>query len=151
MPKRRADRPSSHEPDREPRAQFAALPWRFDAGGEVQLLLITSRETRRWVIPKGWPIKGMGSAKSAAQEAFEEAGVRGKVRKRPVGAYGYDKRLKNGRLQHVRVAVFALAVDSEAEAYPEAGQREKLWVSPPEAARLVDEPELMVLLATFRP
>ena len=151
MPKRRADRPSSHEPDREPRAQFAALPWRFDAGGEVQLLLITSRETRRWVIPKGWPIKGMGSAKSAAQEAFEEAGVRGKVRKRPVGAYAYDKRLKNGRLQHVRVAVFALAVDSEAEAYPELGQREKVWVTPAEAAHRVDEPELMVLLATFKP
>ncbi|MDB5427168.1 MAG: hypothetical protein JWR47_2787 [Phenylobacterium sp.] len=115
------------------------------------MLLITSRETRRWVIPKGWPIKGMKSAKSAAQEAFEEAGVRGKVSKRPVGSYAYDKRLKNGRLQHVRVAVFGLQVEGEADVYPEVGQREKLWLAITEAARLVDEPELMVLLATFRP
>jgi ADP-ribose pyrophosphatase YjhB (NUDIX family) len=151
MPKSRPDKPSSHEPDREPRSQFAALPWRRDAAGEVEVLLITSRETRRWVIPKGWPIKGMKSAKSAAQEAFEESGVQGKVAKRPLGAYAYDKRLKNGRLQHVRVAVFPLQVDSEAEVYPEAGQREKLWLPLTEAARRVDEPELMVLLATFKP
>ena len=139
------------EPDREPRTQYAALPWRRTADGAVEVLLITSRETRRWVIPKGWPIKGIKSPKSAAQEAFEEAGVIGKVRKSPVGAYAYDKRLKNGRLQHVRVAVFALAVESEAETYPELGQREKRWLPLAEAASLVDEPELMVVLATFRP
>jgi 8-oxo-dGTP pyrophosphatase MutT (NUDIX family) len=144
-------KPSSREPDREPRAQFAALPWRRNADGEVEVLLITSRETRRWVIPKGWPIKGVKSAKSAAQEAFEEAGVRGKVRKSPIGTYAYDKRLKNGRLQHVRVAVFALHVDSETDVYPEFGQREKRWLAVAEAAPLVDEPELMVVLATFKP
>ena len=144
-------KPSNREPDREPRSQFAALPWRRNLAGEVEVLVITSRETRRWVIPKGWPIKGKSSAKSAAQEAFEEAGVIGKINKSPVGAYAYDKRLKNGRLQHVRVAVFALHVDSEADIYPEAGQREKLWLAPAEAARLVDEPELMVLLVTFKP
>jgi len=148
---RKPEKPSSHEPDREPRAQFAALPWRKTADGRVEVLLITSRETHRWVIPKGWPIKGKSSAKSAAQEAFEEAGVTGKIRKKPFGAYGYDKRLKNGRLQHVRVGVFALAVENEADAYLELGQREKLWLPPAEAARRVDEPELMVLLATFHP
>ena len=151
MAKRPHDPPSSREHDREPRSQFAALPWRRNGGGEVEVLLITSRETRRWVIPKGWPIKGRSSAKSAAREAFEEAGVQGKVRKRPVGSYAYDKRLKNGRLQHVRVTVFALEVAIEAHAYPEVDQREKRWVTVTEAARLVDEPELMVLLATFRP
>jgi 8-oxo-dGTP pyrophosphatase MutT (NUDIX family) len=138
------------ELDREPRTQYAALPWRKRDDGATEMLLITSRETRRWVIPKGWPIKGMKSAKSAAQEAFEEAGVRGKVAKTPIGAYAYDKRLRNGRLQHVRVAVFALQVETEAETYPELGQREKRWVSLLEAAKLVDEPELMVLLATFK-
>ena len=147
---RKPETPSNREPDREPRAQFAALPWRRAADGGVEVLLITSRETRRWVIPKGWPMKALSSAKSAAREAFEEAGVRGKVRKRPVGVYAYAKRLKNGRLQHVRVAVFALQVDSEVEAYPEHGQREKIWLPPAEAARQVDEPELMALLATFK-
>ncbi|MFI4965454.1 MAG: NUDIX hydrolase [Caulobacterales bacterium] len=151
MAKRPHPPPSNREPDREPRAQFAALPWRRDPAGGVEVLLITSRETRRWVIPKGWPIKGMNSPKSAAREAFEEAGVQGKVGKRPIGAYAYDKRLKNGRLQHVRVAVFPLLVESEAAAYPELGQRQKIWLPPAEAARRVDEPELMVLLATFRP
>jgi 8-oxo-dGTP pyrophosphatase MutT (NUDIX family) len=151
VPKNHPPGPSNREPDREPRSQFAAVPWRRGPGGEVEILLITSRETRRWVIPKGWPIKGVKSPKSAAQEAFEEAGVAGKIRKRPVGSYAYDKRLRNGRLQHVRVAVFALQVDNEAETYPEAGQREKRWVDVIEAARLVDEPELMVVLATFKP
>jgi len=151
MAKRPLDPPSNREPDREPRSQFAALPWRRDAAGEVEVMLITSRETRRWVIPKGWPIKGKTSRKSAAQEAFEEAGIRGKISKRPIGAYAYDKRLKNGRLQHVRVAVFGLQVESEAAAYPELGQREKAWLPLVEAARLVEEPELMVLLATFKP
>jgi 8-oxo-dGTP pyrophosphatase MutT (NUDIX family) len=115
------------------------------------VLVITSRETHRWVIPKGWPIKGKTSAKSAAQEAFEEAGVTGKADKSPIGSYAYDKRLKNGRLQHVRVTVFALLVEAEAAAFPEVGQREKRWVSLSEAAHLVDEPELMVVLATFHP
>ncbi|MDB5422910.1 MAG: hypothetical protein JWQ29_326 [Phenylobacterium sp.] len=150
-PKKAAPRPSNREPDREPRAQFAALPWRWTPEGQVEVLLITSRETRRWVIPKGWPIKGMKSPKSAAREAFEEAGVRGRIGKSPVGAYAYEKRLKNGRVQHVRVAVFALQVESEADAYPEIGQREKRWLPLAEAATLVDEPELMVVLATFRP
>ncbi len=148
---RKPGKPSSREPDREPRSQFAALPWRRGAGGEIEILLITSRETHRWVIPKGWPIKGKSSSKSAAQEAFEEAGVQGKITKKPMGGYAYDKRLKSGRLQHVRVAVFPLQVESEAEVYLEQGQREKLWLSRPEAARKVDEPELMVLLATFKP
>jgi 8-oxo-dGTP pyrophosphatase MutT (NUDIX family) len=149
MAKRAPDPPSNREPDREPRAQFAALPWRRNGDGQVEVLLITSRETRRWVIPKGWPIKGKSSAKSAAREAFEEAGVQGKVEKAPVGTYAYDKRLKNGRLQRVRVTVFALEVERELDAFPEAAQREKTWTSPAEAARAVEEPELMVLLATF--
>jgi 8-oxo-dGTP pyrophosphatase MutT (NUDIX family) len=148
---RKPGKPSNREPDREPRAQFAALPWRRSAAGEVEVLLITSRETHRWVIPKGWPIKGKSSSKSAAREAFEEAGVQGRINKKPLGGYAYDKRLKNGRLQHVRVAVFALQVETEADAYLEQGQREKLWLAPPDAARKVDEPELMVLLATFKP
>ena len=137
------------EPDREPRAQYAAVPWRRGEHG-VEVLLLTSRETRRWVLPKGWPIKGLKPGASAAQEAFEEAGVSGHVTKKPVGVYHYDKRLRSGRMQHVRVQVFSLAVETELEEFPEAGQREKAWVQPAEAALRVDEPELKTLLAGFR-
>src|SRR5579864_7278170 len=76
---RKPGKPTHREPDREPRSQFAALPWRRGPDGGVEVLLITSRETHRWVIPKGWPIKGKSAWKSAAREAFEEAGIQGKI------------------------------------------------------------------------
>jgi 8-oxo-dGTP pyrophosphatase MutT (NUDIX family) len=139
------------EPDREPRNQVAALPWRRAVAGGVEVLLITSRETRRWVIPKGWPIKGLASHEAAAREAFEEAGVSGDVAKRKLGAFHYDKRLASGRVQKVKVAVFALQVEAMNEAYPEAGQRERFWTSPAEAADLVQEPQLAELLRRFEP
>jgi 8-oxo-dGTP pyrophosphatase MutT (NUDIX family) len=139
------------EPDREPRIQYAALPWRRAETGELEVLLITSRESRRWVIPKGWPIKGLTSPKTAAREAFEEAGVKGDVGKKKLGAYHYDKRLRSGRVQHVRVHVYALEVRIEAEAWPEQGQRDKLWTLLGEAAGLVDEPELQALIDAFAP
>lgn len=138
------------EPDREPRAQCAALPWRRSAA-RIEVLLITSRETRRWVIPKGWPIRGLDAAQTAEREAFEEAGVIGRLMRPKLGYYHYDKRLRSGRLQHVRASVYALEVLDEAETWPERGQRKHLWVSPEEAAGLVDEAELKVLIAGFRP
>ncbi|WP_374470290.1 NUDIX hydrolase [Phenylobacterium sp.] len=143
--------PLRAEPDREPREQYAALPWRRAADGAVEVLLITSRETRRWVIPKGWPIKGLKSPKSAAREAYEEAGVTGDVAKKKLGVYHYDKRLASGRMQHVKVTVFPLRVEAEADAWPEQGQREKLWTRVEDAAPRVDEPELQALIAAFRP
>src|ERR1700761_2252507 len=75
--------------------QYAALPWRHRHGEELEILLATSRETRRWVIPKGWPMKNRKPHAAAAQEAFEEAGVSGRVMKRSIGRYNYVKRLKN--------------------------------------------------------
>jgi 8-oxo-dGTP pyrophosphatase MutT (NUDIX family) len=139
------------EPDREPRDQYAALPWRRTGRGEVEVLLITSRETRRWVIPKGWPIKGLTSPKSAAREAFEEAGVTGAVGKDKLGVYHYDKRLRSGRTQHVRVTVYPLQVLNEADDFPEKGQRERLWTTAADAAPKVDEPELQALIGAFAP
>ena len=141
--------PRAAEPDREPRGQSSALPWRRTPSGELEVLLITSRETRRWVIPKGWPIKGLTPAMTAAREAFEEAGVEGAPSKKKIGVYHYDKRLASGRVQHVRVSVFALKVEIEHETWPELGQREKLWIAPVHAARLVYEPELAAILAAF--
>lgn len=139
------------EPDREPRVQYAALPWRHGPEGEIQVLLITSRETRRWVIPKGWPIRGLKSARTAAQEAFEEAGVEGEIAKAKLGDYRYNKRLRSGRLQLVRVQVYALKVERELDVWPEQAQREKLWTSPDEAARLIEEQDLAILIASLSP
>jgi len=139
------------EPDREPRGQSAALPWRRTAAGDVEVLLITSRETRRWVIPKGWPIKGLKLPQTAAREAFEEAGVEGEVAKKKIGVFHYDKRLRSGLLQKVRVGVYPLKVDIERQDWPEAQQREKLWTTPQAAADLVEESELSLILRAFSP
>lgn len=129
--------------------QYAALPWRRRKNGEVEIMLITSRETRRWVIPKGWPMITLAAHDAAAQEAFEEAGVRGPVGEIPVGAFRYRKRLKTGRTQLCRVDVFALAVTSEAKTWPEQRQRQRRWVTAAEAARMVDEPGLRRIIEAF--
>lgn len=138
------------EPDREPRTQYAALPWRKRGDGQVEILLITSRESRRWVIPKGWPMKDKEPGPCAAQEAFEEAGVVGEPRRKSLGIYHYDKRLRSGRLQHVRVMVFPLEVREERDIWPEMAERDRNWTTAAEAAELVEEPELQALLAKFK-
>ncbi|OXE36008.1 MAG: DNA mismatch repair protein MutT [Phenylobacterium zucineum] len=130
-------------------SQYAALPWRQTAEGRTEVLLISSRETRRWIIPKGWPMKKLHAADCAAREAFEEAGVEGDVRRKKVGVFHYDKSLSNGRLQPVRVSVFALQVSRECVDFPEKGQRDRLWTTPFEASVLVDEPELKALFLGF--
>jgi 8-oxo-dGTP pyrophosphatase MutT (NUDIX family) len=132
-------------------AQFAALPWRRQADGQVRILLITSRETRRWVIPKGWPMPDRTPAQAAAQEAYEEAGVVGEPAGKPIGAYAYAKRLRDGEVQSVEVSVFPLEVFVEQLGFPEHDQRQKLWTSPAEAAERVDEPALKALIRSFRP
>jgi 8-oxo-dGTP pyrophosphatase MutT (NUDIX family) len=139
------------EPDREPRSQYAALPWRRTADGGVEVLLITSRETRRWVIPKGWPIKGLKSLEVAAREAFEEAGLEGVVRKKKLGVFHYQKRLRSGRIQPVKVAVYALQVVQQHDEWPEKDQRDQQWTTPADAATQVDEPELRAIIAAFSP
>jgi 8-oxo-dGTP pyrophosphatase MutT (NUDIX family) len=138
-------------PGAEPPVQAAALPWRRDPEGAVEVLLVTSRETRRWVLPKGWPIKGLRSAKTAEREAFEEAGVKGRVGRRKVGVFHYDKRLAAGLVQRVQVGVYPLKVEAEHSNWPEMREREKLWTSPAAAADLVQEPDLAELLRDFAP
>lgn len=137
------------EADREPRTQYAALPWRRGPEG-LEVLLITSRETRRWVIPKGWPMRDFAPDAAAAREAFEEAGVVGKTRRRGIGTYHYDKRLRSGRVQHVRVMVFSLEVAELRDIWPEMVERDREWVSLAEAAHRVDERELKALISRFR-
>ena len=132
------------------RVQCAALPWRRGPHG-VEVLLITSRETRRWVIPRGGREPLESPSKAAAREAFEEAGVKGKVRRLPIGVYEFDKRLKGGRLQRVLVTVYPLAVKRELHIWPEKRERERQWMEPKAAAASVDEPELKAMIAQFNP
>ena len=133
---------------RERTKQYAALPFRAGPSG-VEILLITSRETRRWVIPKGWPMKDKAPHEAAAQEAHEEAGLEGDVADRPIGAYRYGKRLKTGQERPVDVWVFPMRVSAENNDWPEKDERERRWFAPADAAAAVVEPELKVLIMAF--
>ncbi|MGP3695934.1 NUDIX hydrolase [Rhodobacter sp. NSM] len=132
------------------RPQCGAICWRREAG-QVQILLITSRDTGRWVIPKGGRIAGLDDAGSAAQEAWEEAGVRGAVGSRPLGRFTYRKLNRNSGSIACQVAVFALEVEELADTFPEREQRKRKWFAPEQAARQVAEPELQGILAGFDP
>ena len=116
------------------------------ADGQRLVLLITSRETRRWVLPKGWPKPGVVPHRQAAREAFEEAGVTGKIGRTPIGRYRYVKLLRNGSTIPCRVDVFPLAVDQIHDDWPERGQRDFVWFTLGEAAIRVEEAELTDLL-----
>jgi 8-oxo-dGTP pyrophosphatase MutT (NUDIX family) len=131
--------------------QFAALCYRTTPKGAPRILLITSRETGRWVLPKGWPITGKSAAESAAREAFEEAGVEGKVDPHCLGLYSYSKVVAPERAVPCVVAVYPLLVKSLRSRFPERGQRRLRWFSPAKAASKVAEPELAELLARFTP
>lgn len=129
---------------RPPAMQVAAL-CRNPKNGKV--LLITSRGTKRWIIPKGWPMPGRSLAAAAAQEAWEEAGVHGEVEERAMGSYHYDKWQDEGYTIPVQVQVFSLSADRLDDTFPETQQRRREWFTPTEAAARVDEPELKVMLA----
>lgn len=132
------------------RIQYGALPYRLDDGGTVEVLLVTSRETKRWIIPKGWPIKGLKPSKAAAREAYEEAGVRGRIAGRAFGHYVYEKRLED-RVTVVpcQVQVFPLAVKRQLKDWPEAKQRTARWFPAAEAATLVENDRLHDLIRHF--
>ena len=130
--------------------QSAALCWRIE-DGVPQVLLLTSRQTRRWVLPKGWPKTGLSASETAAEEAWEEAGARLDAPGRHVGRYVYRKRLRGGVPFNTEVDVFAFRALCLDDVFPERDQRERLWIAPEEAARLVDEPELAGILSAFRP
>jgi 8-oxo-dGTP pyrophosphatase MutT (NUDIX family) len=130
--------------------QVAALPYRETDAGGIELMLITSRETGRWVIPKGWPMKGKKDHAAAAQEAWEEAGVLGRIGKKPLGRYEYGKVLTDTTVR-CSVAVYPLFVELTDGAWPEFGQRRRRWYPPETAAELVDEAKLAKLIAGFKP
>ena len=127
-----------------PRVQIAAMPWRGAA--KIEILLVSSRETRRWVLPKGWPMKGKSMHEAAACEAMEEAGVEGAIATSSGGFYHYKKRMKDGATERLRVDVFALWVSRELKSWPEKDERTRRWFSIEEAAAAVEEPELQALI-----
>lgn len=127
------------ESERETRRQVAALPFRRNSDGTFEILLVTSRESRRWVIPKGWPMKGRKPYDAAAREAYEEAGLVGLIGKRPLGFYLYEKRLKNRDAVLCQVKVFPLEVRKQLKHWPEQHEREGRWFTPSEAAEAVAE------------
>ncbi|HYE26971.1 MAG TPA: ATP-binding protein [Allosphingosinicella sp.] len=131
--------------------QYGVIPVRPAADGGVEVLLITSRETRRWVVPRGNPVPGKRPVESAAQEAFEEAGVTGDVDPEPIGRYFYRKRRRNGALLPAEVQLFRMRVGEERDDWPEKGQRERRWFAPQEAAAAVAEGELAEMIRGLAP
>lgn len=140
--------PPVERADAQPARQVAALVWRPAPTG-VDVLLVTSRETRRWVLPKGWPIDGRTDVEAAMQEAFEEAGVVTLPNERRIGSYQYDKVLNDGSLLACTVDVFAMPMVRLLDQWPEASQRKRRWYGANAAAALVAEPELAGLLSEF--
>lgn len=130
--------------------QYGALCWRHGAAA-VEVLMITSRDTGRWIIPKGWPMTGLAPEAAAAQEAWEEAGVEGRVHPRCLGRYGYHKVLAVLAEVPCAVAVYGIEVTRLAEKYPEARERHRAWFPLVEAAALVQEPDLSRLIRAFVP
>jgi 8-oxo-dGTP pyrophosphatase MutT (NUDIX family) len=126
-------------------SQVAALCWRKHRD-TVEVLLITSRDTGRWVLPKGWPMEGRTGPEAAAIEAWEEAGVTGQVVQDALGYFGYDKVINADLAHPCMVAVYPLRVTSLSRAFPERKERRRKWFSAEKAARKVEEPELRTLL-----
>lgn len=135
---------------RPPRQQYAALCYRQDKkSGQLEILVATSRDTGRWVIPKGWPMKGREAHAVAQREAYEETGAVGKAEKDSIGSYRYPKKLDNGLTVTCEVQVHAMRVTKMVEDFPEKNSRVIEWVSAKEAAARVNEPELKTLILGF--
>ncbi|MGD9480077.1 NUDIX hydrolase [Shinella sp. G-2] len=130
--------------------QYGALPYRFTDTGGIEILLVTSRSRRRWILPKGLPVEGLEPSEAAAREAFEEAGVRGTVRSEPIGRFTYDRRVdEDGRSISCEVAVYPLEVVRQHQIWPAVWQRETRWLAPGEAAALIGDAGLKPLLQAF--
>jgi 8-oxo-dGTP pyrophosphatase MutT (NUDIX family) len=125
--------------------QVGALCVRRRDNGACQVLLITSRDTGRWIIPKGWRAKRMKDHKAAAREAAEEAGVSGKVKSKPIGNYRYPKTDGDGT-RSVRVAVFLMLVRRQSNRWPEQRERRRAWFDVRKAVEEVGERELRKLI-----
>jgi 8-oxo-dGTP pyrophosphatase MutT (NUDIX family) len=135
-----------------PKRQIAVLPYRtVGAASEArtEILLITSRETRRWVVPKGNPMKGLAPHDAAAVEAKEEAGVLGEVVPASLGSFRYRKRFASGRSVWAVVDIFPFMVTQELQTWDEQHERDRRWFALSDAADAVDEPDLAAIIRQF--
>jgi len=131
------------------RMQVAALCYRMN-GEDLEICMVTSRRSKRWILPKGWPMHKQTPAQAAATEAWEEAGVTGTAIDHCLGAYSYVKPLSRNPTP-VIVMVYPIEVDTVANKWPEKKQRKRKWVSPKKAAKKLTEPELSRIVSTFDP
>lgn len=129
------------------RMQAAALPYRREK--ELEVLLVSSLDTGRWIVPKGWPMKGRKNSETARREAYEEAGVKGDIASKPAGSFQYDKRKRNGSVWRCMVEVFPLEVKSQSRSWPEKAVRKTRWCAWSEAAELVDDRGLGEIIRAF--
>jgi 8-oxo-dGTP pyrophosphatase MutT (NUDIX family) len=128
--------------------QYAALPWRGTAGG-LEFLLITTLNTKRWIVPKGWPLDGLAPHATAAREALEEAGICGTIEPDALGSFGYEKVRKTGETVSCTVLVFPMRVETQRKRWSEKGARELRWCSTEEALERIDIPDLRSIIERF--
>ncbi len=138
-------RPDMTDPGN-PAQQIAALPVHRDKKGRLRVLMVTSRDTGRWVMPKGWLMDGKKPWRAAEIEALEEAGAVGFISNTAIGTYHYAKLLDDGRSLLCRVTVYPMMVEHLKRRWKERKERKRHWFSPKKAARLVEETELTALL-----
>ncbi len=129
--------------------QVGVLPVRTRPDGETEVLLVTTRETKRWVIPKGWTSSKLKDYEAAAREAYEEAGITGKTHSKPLGTYQYFKRRSRG-FYLINVAVFILEVEKVRKKWPEREMRKRAWFSVKDASEHVTDPSLMTLIKSLQ-
>lgn len=132
------------------RTQFGALCYRIQRD-KVQVLLVTSRTSKRWIVPKGWPVHGATPVEAALREAHEEAGVEGKVTGNCIGIYSYVKSLNEKDQLPCVVAIYPVRVTRLNFDYPEKSQRKRKWVSIKKAVTMIDQPELRHIIKEFDP
>lgn len=133
----------------EPKVQVGAIPFRRGAGGRIEIMLVTTRDSQRWIVPKGWPIRGLKSHEAAAREAMEEAGLVGEIGTKPVGRYTYWKRRPNDFVL-CKVRLYPLAVTEQLPSWPEQAQRRCQWFSQSDAADLIEETALAAIIRTLK-
>ncbi|MBN1685332.1 MAG: NUDIX domain-containing protein [Spirochaetales bacterium] len=121
-----------------------AIPYKY-ANGDLQVLCITSRVRRRWIVPKGIWDAGSDLYEVATAEAWEEAGVIGILDKKAVGIYEEENGNRNNRIE-----LFALKVERQEEVWPEMDMRGRQWFGYDEALAAVAYPGIASLMLKLR-